>query len=316
MQAAVLNQWGDPGVLHLADIPKPKPSEKQLMIRVFASSVNPVDFKQRKGKHRFIFGSPFPVVLGYDVCGKVVEVGSLVHRFKVGDWVFGDLDNTYGGALAEFALGHEQCFALKPDGISPEEAAGYPLAALTALQALRDKAGVKPGQTVLINGASGGVGHLALQMAKLMQANVIAVASGRNEAFISSFNPDQFIDYQRINLLSLSEKVDVFFDVIGNYSFLKTKRLLKPNGVYVTTLPRPKVFFHKLFQAFNGGKKVKTLLRKHSAADMDQIARWIEEKKLRLHIEKVFSLEQTADAHAYAEKGRTQGKNIIQIGKA
>ena len=313
MKAAIINQWGDPNVFQIKDIPKPVPAKDQVLIKIFASSINPVDWKQRQGNHKYILGSPFPIVLGYDICGEVVEVGKSISKFKVGDIVLGDLDNKYGGAFAEFGLGHEKSFTLKPKNQTLEEAAATTLVSLTALQALRDKAKLSEGKTVLINGASGGVGHVAVQMAKIMGARVIGVASKKNKDFVHQLGADIFVDYTSTQLTSLNHKVDVFFDVTGNYSFPKTSKLVNPRGVYITTLPRPKILLHKLLQPFTKGKKVTTLLRKQNASDLEQIATWIHEGKLRLHIDKVFDLEEISKAHAYSEQGRTRGKVVIKI---
>jgi NADPH:quinone reductase-like Zn-dependent oxidoreductase len=313
MKAAIIKKWGNPKVLHIENITEPIQSDDQILVKVFASSVNPVDLKHRNGNHKYILGAPFPIVLGYDVCGEVIKTGANIKTLKVGDIVFGDLDNKYGGALAEYAVGTEECFALKPENISAAEAAGFPLVSLTALQALRDKAGLKEGQTVLINGASGGVGHIAVQIAHIMGAKVIAVSSGKNKEFIEQLNPERIIDYVNGNVLELAGNFDVFFDVTGNYSFRKVYKHLNPEGIYVTTLPRPKVLLHKLIQPFTKGKKVKTLLRKHNAKDLSKIATWISEGKLNINIDKLFSIEDADKAHAYAETGRTRGKNIITI---
>src|SRR6056297_868814 len=196
MKAAIINQFGVPDVFKVKAIEKPKIKNDQLLIKVKTVSINPIDWKQRKGNHKFILGSPFPIVLGYDICGEVVETGSEIKQFKKGDNVFGVLDNKYGGALAEFAVGHENCFALQPQNISDAEAAAFPMASLTALQALRDKAGLQKGQSVLILGASGGVGHMAIQIAKIMGAKVIAVSSESSKTFVEQFHPDEFIDYR------------------------------------------------------------------------------------------------------------------------
>ena len=313
MKAAIINKWGSPDVFEISNVDKPVPKPDQVLIKVFASSINPVDWKHRTGFHKYMLGAPFPIILGYDVCGEVVEKGNETTKFNVGDMVFGDLDNKYGGGLAEYALAHENCLASVPNNIKHEHAAALPLVSLTALQALRDKANLQKGNTVLINGASGGVGHIAIQIAKIMGARVIAVASGKNQQFIEAYKPDLFVDYTQQNILELDEKIDVFFDVIGNYSFLKTKHLLNNNGTYVSTLPRLKILLHKLFEPFNKGKKVKTLIRKHSSSDLEQIARWVQEEKINVSIDKKFKLEEIAQAHEYAENSRTKGKNVIVI---
>ena len=313
MKAAIVRSWGTPEVFEIGEIQKPVPQDDQLLIKVYASGINPVDWKHRTGNHKYILGSPFPVVLGYDVCGEVVETGNKIRNFKTGDVVFGNLDNKYGGALAEFAVGREHCFVHKPDNISVYEAAGVTLTALTALQALRDKAKLKSGQTVLINGATGGVGHLAVQIAKKMGAKIIAVSSSRNKEFIDRLKPDIFIDYTKEHILESKLKTDLFFDVTGNYSFLKTKHMLNKNGTYVNTLPRPKILFHKLLQPFSNGKKVKTLLRNIVNEDLKTIAMWLENGDIKVEIDKVFALHEVASAHTYSENGHTRGKNIVTI---
>ncbi|HKL07216.1 MAG TPA: NAD(P)-dependent alcohol dehydrogenase [Bacteroidales bacterium] len=311
MKAAIINQFGTPDVFEVTAIKTPKIKNDQLLIKVMAVSINPIDWKQRKGNHKLILGSPFPIVLGYDVCGEVVETGSEIKQFKKGDKVFGVLDNKYGGALAEFAVAHENCIVHQPENISGAEAAAFPMASLTALQALRDKAGLQKGQSVLILGASGGVGHMAIQIAKIMGAKVIAVSSESSKTFVEQFHPDEFIDYRSQDILSLKQKVDVFFDVAGIYSFPKCKHLLNPGGVYVNTLPRPKILIHKILQWFTNGKKAKTLLMKHHQKDLSQIKQWIEENKISVKIDRSFTLENISEAHAFAQQGHSKGKNVV-----
>ncbi|MFO7829080.1 MAG: NAD(P)-dependent alcohol dehydrogenase, partial [Bacteroidales bacterium] len=179
--------------------------------------------------------------------------------------------------------------------------------------ALRDKAQLKKGQSVLILGASGGVGHMAIQVAKIMGAKVIAVASGASKEFVEQFHPDEFIDYKEQDILKLKDKVDVFFDVAGIYSFPKCKHLLNPGGVYVNTLPRPKILIHKILQLFTKGKKVKTLLMKHNHEDLLQVKKWIEEQEIIIKIDRSFTLDKISDAHAYAQQGHSKGKNVVII---
>lgn len=313
MKAAIINHFGKPEVFEISEIAKPEIKADQLLVKVSAVSINPIDWKQRKGNHKYILGSPFPIVLGYDVCGDVVETGTEISNFKKGDKVFGVLDNKYGGALAEFAIGHENCFAHKPENISDIDAAALPMASLTALQALRDKAQLKKGQSVLILGASGGVGHMAVQIAKIMGAKVIAVASEASKKFVEQFHPDEFIDYKEQNILQLKNKVDVFFDVAGIYSYPKCRHLLNPGGVYINTLPRPKILVHKILQLLSKGKKAKTLLMKHNRKDLLQIKQWIEEYKITVKIDRSFTLDNISEAHAYAQQGHTKGKNVVLI---
>jgi NADPH:quinone reductase-like Zn-dependent oxidoreductase len=313
MKAAVINQWGPPGIIELAEMNMPEPGPGQLLVRVYASGINPVDWKHRYGNHRLILGAHFPIVLGYDVCGEVVATGKLVYRFKTGDIVFGDLDNKYGGGLAEYCCGSESCFAVKPDTVVIEEAAAASLVSLTALQALRDKAHLKSGQSLIINGASGGVGHVAIQIARIMGARTIAISSGKSRSFVMDLKPDLFLDYTQEDVLKFNEKVDVFFDVKGNHSLPKCRHLLKPGGIYITTLPRPKVFFHQLLRPFLNGKSSRTLLRKHNAEDMQCIAGWMQEGRLKISIDKVFDIQDISKAYGYAEQGHSRGKNVVRI---
>ncbi len=313
MKAATINKWGDPGVFDIGTFEKPAPGPNQVQIQVICSSVNPVDYKQRKGNHKFILGSPFPIILGYDVSGIVTDIGSEVESFKIGDEIFGDLDNKYGTALAEYAVGQEHCFAPKPKKISFQEAAALPLAGLTALQGIRDKGKLKAGETIIINGASGGVGHLALQIAHILKGKTIVVASAKNVDFLKQFNPEKIVDYTSENIYNTGIKADIIFDVAGNLNFRKCLKLLNNNGRYVSTLPRPKIIWHKFISVFTKGKKPFTLLRKHNAKDMRQLAQWQEEGSIKPFINKTFSLEEIADAHRFAEKAGFTGKVVINI---
>jgi NADPH:quinone reductase-like Zn-dependent oxidoreductase len=316
MKAAIINQFGGPKVFEIRDIERPEIKADQILINVKTVSINPIDWKQRKGNHKLILGKSFPIVLGYDVCGEVVEVGDEIKNFKIGDIVFGVLDNKYGGAMAEYAVGHENCFSIKPDNISNEEAAAFPMVSLTSLQALRDTVNLKPEQTILINGASGGVGHVAIQIAKILGARVIAVSSTQSKDFVEQFKPDLFIDYKTQDILKLDMKVDIFFDVAANYTFPKTKHLLNPGGVYlnleyINTLKKMPVNW--LHQLFSKGKKARSLLMKHNNADLDLISQWIIENKLRISLDKTFTLEKISDAHEYAQQGHNKGKNVVVI---
>jgi NADPH:quinone reductase-like Zn-dependent oxidoreductase len=316
MKAAIINEFGNPKVFKISNIDGPILNPDQIIIKVKAVGINPIDWKQRKGNHKLILGSPFPIVLGYDICGEVVEVGNEINKFKKGDIVFGSLDNKYGGALAEFALGHENCFSHKPKNITDVEAAAFPMVSLTVLQAFRDKSRLKTGQTVLINGASGGIGHIAMQIAKIMGFKIIAVASNKSKDFVEQYKPDVFIDYTQHDLLKSDIKADLFLDVACNYSFPKTKRILNRNGLYlnlayIDTLKKMPIYL--LNQIFAKGKKGRGLLMKHSSSDLEIIAKWISENKLKVHVDRTFQLEQISEAHEYAQTGHNKGKNVIVI---
>lgn len=308
---AKIRSFGSADVFSVEEGSLPLIRRNQVLIKVHAASINPIDWKQRKGNHRLILGAPFPIVLGYDVSGTVMACGDDVHRFEPGDEVLGVLNNKYGGAYGEYARGTEHCFVKRPKEINIQKAAAMPMVGLTNLQALRDKGRLKPGETLLVNGASGGVGHVAVQMGKIFGAHVVAVGSGNNEAFIKSLGADEFIDYKQINVPELEKKVDVFFDAAGIYSFPNVKHLLNPGGRYVNTLPRPKILWHKVLQLFTRGKKARTLLMKHNHKDLQQIVDWVVEGKLHVTIDKKFQLDEIRTAHEYAQQGHSHGKNII-----
>lgn len=312
MKAIAIEKFGKPGVFKLIEASTPAIGEKELLIEVVAGSVNPIDWKQRRGNHRFLFGAPFPIVLGYDISGIVVKKGSQVREFSIGDRICGVLNNKYGGGLGQFARGRKTCFASVPDSIDLAASAVLPLAGLTALQALRDKANIAPAKKIIIIGAAGGVGHYALQIASLFQAIVFAVSSNSHKNFLNKLAPHTFIDYRETDVLNLNERFDIIFDTVGKYSFMKCRHLLNPGGIYINTLPRPIIYIHKMFALFTHGKKVKTLLMKHNPKDLQLLLRWVVEGKLKLSIDKEFNVNDINNAHEYSEAGHTEGKILIR----
>lgn len=313
MKAAIINRFGSPEVLKIEEVPVPEIKDNEILIKVKASSVNPVDWKHRLGNHKLVLGSNFPIILGYDVSGTVEKTAIKVTKFKTGDKVYARVNHKYGGTYAEYAVTSVETLAKIPDKINFEEAAAIPLAAITALQGLRDKGNIKPGDNILINGAAGGVGHFAVQIAKYFDANVAAVCSSRHKEMMQDLNPDVHIDYKQTNIKSLQAKYDIIFDVVGTESYKTLRHLLKPKGIYITTLPRPKVLFHKIFSLFSGGKKVKTFLMKSNGSDLEFLNKMIEEDKLKIFIDKIYSLEEIQEAHRYSESGKAAGKIIIRV---
>lgn len=313
MKAAIINRFGSPEVLKIEEVPVPEIKDNEVLIKVKASSVNPVDWKHRLGNHKLVLGSNFPIILGYDVSGTVEKTAIKVTKFKAGDKVYARVNIKYGGTYAEYAVTSVETLAKIPDKINFEEAAAIPLAAITALQGLRDKGNIKPGDNILINGAAGGVGHFALQIAKYFDSNVTAVCSSRHKEMMQDLNPDVHIDYEQTNIKSLQVKYDIIFDVVGTESFKTLNHLLKPNGIYITTLPRPKVLFHKILALFSDGKKVKTFLMKSNGSDLEFLNKMIEEDKLKIFIDKIYSLEEIQEAHRYSESGKAAGKIIIKV---
>ncbi|MEH1770387.1 NAD(P)-dependent alcohol dehydrogenase [Nostoc sp.] len=312
MKAVVIRRYGAAEVLQYEDVEQPKIEPTQLLVKVRASSVNPVDWKIRQGMLSLITGSKFPKILGFDVAGDVVEVGSGVTRFKPGDAIYGSTSFP-GGGYAEFAAVPENLAVLKPTNLNYEEAAAVPLAALTALQALRDQGNIQTGQNLLINGAAGGVGIFAVQIAKALGAVVTGVSSTKNLDLVKSLGADRVIDYTQQDFTEDTTQYDIIFDAVGKRSLSETKRVLKPNGVYITTSPSPKVFLEIVLTAFLPGQKAKLVFEKPNAKDLVYLKELIESGKIRVVIDRTYPLQELAAAHDYSETGRAVGKIAIAL---
>jgi NADPH:quinone reductase-like Zn-dependent oxidoreductase len=315
MKAAIINRYGEASVLQIANVDRPQIKPDQMLVKVRASSVNPVDWKIRKGLLKPLTGWQFPKVLGFDVAGDVVEVGSRVTRFQPGDAIYVRLDQLAGGAYAEYAAVSERAAALKPANMSYEEAAAVPLASLTALQALRDRGQLKPGQKVLINGASGGVGTYAVQIAKVLGASeVVGVCSAKNFDLVKGLGCDRTLDYTQQDFTQEGTRYDIIFDIIGNRSFADCRRVLQPKGVYITTQPYPQNFLKSLGSALLPGPTYKVILLKSDSDDLTFLKTQIEAGKIRSVIDRTYPLAETAAAHAYSEEEHTVGKIVISVG--
>lgn len=313
MKAVFINQYGSAQVLQYGDIETPVLKRDQLLVKVYASSVNPVDWKIRAGQLQFLTGYKFPLVLGFDVAGEVIEVGESVTRFQTGDKIYAYLDSLPGGAYAEYAVVSERVACLKPDTMSYEQAAAVPLAATTALQALRDLGQILPGHKVLINGASGGVGSYAVQIAKAFNAEVTAVCSTRNVELVQSLGADRIIDYTVQDFTKDTSVYDIIFDAVGKQSFSSCKNSLNPNGVYVTTLPDPDSVVQSVLSFLVPGKKSKLIVAQSSGQDLAYLKELIEAGKMRSIIEHTYPLSELAAAHAASEQGHVVGKLAIAV---
>jgi len=313
MRAATINQYGPPEVLQYQDVEQPQIKRDQLLVKVYASSVNPIDWKIRKGMLRLLTGNNFPMVLGFDVSGEVVAVGEGVTQFKPGDLIYARLDQLPGGAYAEYAAVAAKVAAFKPENLTHEQAAAVPLAALTALQALRDEGGLRPGHRVLINGSSGGVGTFAVQIAKAMGAEVTAVCSTKNIELVKTLGADRTIDYTQQDFTQDPVQYDIVFDAVGNRSFTQCKGVLTPKGVYVTTQPLPASFLESFLTLPWPGQKAKVILLKSSAQDLGYLKNLIEAGKIRAVIDRTYSLPEIAIAHAHSETEHAVGKIVITV---
>lgn len=313
MKAVIINQYGSTEVLQYTDVEKPQIKPDELLVKVYATSVNPIDWKIRAGQLQLLTGYNFPKILGFDISGEVVAVGATVTGFKTGDLVYAYQAGLPGGAYAEYAAVAEKVASLKPSNITHEQAAAVPLAAITALQALRDNGQIQQGHKVLINGASGGVGSFAVQIAKALDTEVTAVSSTKNVDLIKSLGADRVIDYTQQDFTKDTAKYDIVFDAVGKKSFSESQNILQPNGVYISTLPNPDNVVQGLLTFLLPGKKAKLILAQSNSKDLVYLKQLIEAGRLRSIIERTYPLSEVAAAHSDSEKGRVVGKLVITV---
>jgi len=321
MKAVVITGYGSSDQLNLRDLPDPgAPGPGQVLLRVRAAGVNPLDWKIRNGSMRLLMPAKFPLVLGHDVAGEVVEIGPEVTRFQPGDAVFGGVDvKRQGGAYAELALAREAALAPIPPVLSFEEAAAMPMAALTALQALRDKGEIVAGEDVLVNGASGGLGHFAVQIASALGARVTAVASAKNFDFVRGLGAREVIDYEEEDFTGRDQTWDVIFDAVANRTYTDCEPVLaRDGGIYVTTLGGPKLMIWigltTLGGLFGQRKRARFVMVKYRAEDLAFLARLVEQRKLLPEIQEVFAMEKIRKAHDLSEGGHVRGKVVVSVG--
>lgn len=319
MRAAVIDGYGSSDRLDVREVPDPgPPGTGQVLVQVRATSVNPVDWKIRRGKLRLVLPARFPLILGFDAAGEVVDIGPEVTRFQVGDPVFGSIDTLRtGGAYAELALAREDALTALPDSLSLEEAAALPVAGLTALQALRDKGELVAGERVAIHGGSGGVGHLAIQIARALGATVTATASHRNQQFLRDLGAHHTTDYEEEDVTAEDDAWDVLFDTIGNLSYRDVEpSLARGGGIHVTTSAAFGWAVITAVQGLLGQKKRSRLVMvRHKAEDLAVLARLADQGRMRPEIQEVFPLEKIRQAHDLSETGRVRGKLVVRLGE-
>ncbi len=314
MKAVIFNQYGAADVLQYQDIADPSILPDQLLVKVHATSVNPVDWKVRQGQLQLLSGFDFPKQLGCDVSGVVVAVGENVTGFQAGDEVYTFLNPLSGGAYAEYAAIEAATTALKPSHISHNQAAALPVAGLTALQALLDLGQIRAGQKVLINGASGGVGSFAVQIAKVLQTEVTGVCSAANLDLIKQLGADIVIDYNQVDFTQQATQYDIIFDAVGKQSFFNCQKVLQPDGVYISTLPTPENIAAVAQTFLFSRQKAKLVLVQPVRRDLDAMREWIEADKIQIVIDKTYPLSEVIQAHIDSETGRTVGKIVMAMG--
>ena len=318
MRAALYTRYGPPDVLQITDVDTPVPRDHEVRIRVRAASLNPLDWRMMSGKPsvlRLLLGLHPRVTPGRDVAGHVEAVGKDARQFKPGDEVFG----TCPGAIAEYACAAESALAMKPAQITFEQAAAVPVAAYTALQGLRDRGRIRAGQRVLINGAAGGVGTFAVQIAKAFGADVTGVCSTRNVDLVRSIGANRVIDYTREDFTRSEQRYDLMFDCIGNHSPSACRRVLNPNATYVIA-GGPKELRRILAHALKAlvsswfvSQKVAVFIAKSSQEDLTLMGALMTAGKVTPVIDKCYRLSETAEALRYLEAGHARGKVVITL---
>ncbi len=310
MKAIRIHEFGGPEVLKTEDIDKPLPAADEVLIQVYATSVNPVDSKIRSGKNYGRYKNPMPMTLGFDVSGVIEIAGSEVKNYKPGDEVYARPDLNRDGAYAEYIVMPANKIGFKPRRISHNEAAAIPLAALTAWQGIFDWGKLEAGQRVLIHAASGGVGTFAVQLAKWKGAHVIGTTSGDNLNFLKELGADEVIDYKKQKFEEVAKDIDVVFDLIGGDTQKNSVKVLKEGGILVSTLGI--VDKDLLAQKSIKGE---TYMAQSIPDQLNQIAKLIDEGKLKPVIAKVMPLDQAAEAQRESEAGHVRGKIVLEVRK-
>jgi NADPH:quinone reductase-like Zn-dependent oxidoreductase len=333
MLALVLSRYGGPEHTALTNVPQPSPRTGELLVRVHAAGLNPVDFKTRAGALKIIHNYPLPIVMGNELSGVVEAVGPGVMRFAKGDRVFARVNKDIMGAFAEYAVVHEDHAARMPTSLDFPSAAAVPLAALTALQALRDELRLSADERIFIPGATGGVGTFAIQIAKQLGAHVAATASPRGEALVKRLGADVVIDYSRERFEYKLSGYDCAFDLLGGDTLTRLWSVLKPGGrvVSIAGMPEPVTARKDLgrgsglaalfwvaslttrLRAARHGLSYRYLFMHPSGADLAYLASLIDAKKLEVVIDRVFSFSEAKEAMAYLETGHAKGKVVLAM---
>ncbi len=330
MKAVVYTEYGSPEVLQLKEVAKPVPKDNEVLVRIYATSVNYGDvvarnfrkISPREFNMTFIFWlvakisfglrKPKKTILGSEFAGVVESAGKDVKRFKKGDEVFGYPGQSFGAYAEYICMSEDGCMAMKPANMSYEEAAVVPYGATMALGLLR-KANIQSGQRVLINGASGGLGSAAVQLAKYYGAEVTGVCGTPRLEFVKSLGADKVIDYTKEDFTESGETYDLIFDVLGKGSFSRSKSSLKPGGINLFASFKMKQLLQMLWTSRIGNKRVICALAPGSTEDLISVKELVEAGKIKSIIDKRYSLEQTTEAHRYVEEGHKKGKVAITV---
>jgi len=324
MKAIVYTEYGPPDVLQLKEVDKPIPKDNEVLIKIHATTVTAADANARNFVFvhpgfmlisRIVFGlrKPRKTILGTELAGEIESVGKDVALFEQGDQVYGLAGGGFGAYAEYICLPEDGMLAIKPDNLTYEEAAAVPFGAHTAIFFLRDKGNIQGGQKVLINGASGGVGTAAVQLAKYYGAEVTGVCSTANLELVKSLGADKVIDYTKEDFTKNGETYDAILDMVGNVSFSRCKNSLKESGLFLAVTGGPSTIIQMLWTSITGGKKVFAGPAPERKGDLDFLNELIEAGKLKPFIDRRYPLDQTAEAHRYVDQGHKKGNVVITL---
>lgn len=312
MQAAIARNYGPPGVIEIGEMPDPEPKSGEVLVRIRASSLNPIDYKLRSGSLGPMLRLKFPAILGFDLAGEVVQTGSGITEWEVGDRVYGRIDSKTGGTHAEVAAVRADILDRVPDEISMEEAAALPLTGMTALQALR-KAGLSSGHKLLVNGAGGGVGTPAVQVGRAWGAEVVGVCRGEDAELVRSLGASRTLDYTKGEMESTTERFDVIFDTVFNRPMSDFTRLLDTNGTFTTTGFSPALGVRSVLGWIGLGPRMQFLISRPEGRTMRELSELVASDALRPVVDSTFPLTEISMAYERLENEHTQGKVVIRI---
>jgi len=309
MKAAYIHEYGGPEKIIVGELPDPELASNEVLIRVHAASVNPVDWKIREGRLKLFSGKKFPIILGTEIAGEIVQCGSETSGLKSGDRVFAGLSHR-GGGYAEFVSAPAKNVFIIPDKLSFEDACTLAVAGMTPLQALRLHYHTKPGDHVLVNGASGGVGTYAVQIAKILGAHVTAVCSERNIELVQSLGADEIIDYNAEDFRLRRNEFDLILDAAANAFFPEVKPCLRKGGMLIKLNLQKKSMLQSLLNIFSS-RKIKVILVKNRPKDLQWMIGFILEGSLRVVMDRSFTLDEAEEAQRFSQSGRARGKIVI-----
>jgi NADPH:quinone reductase-like Zn-dependent oxidoreductase len=312
MKKVIYKQYGDENVLELTEQAMPAFDKDQLLIRVKAVSINPLDWRIYRGEMKLMSGSKFPKAIGIDFSGIVEKAGDTITNFKAGDAVFGLLDVFKCGALADYVVVKESDIATKPDNISFEQAAALPVTGMSALQIIDQLAAIGSGQEVLINGATGGIGMFAVQIAKRRGARVTAVVSTKGTKLATRWGADRLIDYSKEDIRLTDQRFDAVIDLSTRLTFEAAKKLMKSKATFVSTLPSPVALMYSFFNNLFSSRKMKILILKPNLSRLNTLSD-LTRSGLEIFIDKVYAVTNVREAYSESSKGKIMGKSVITV---